>query len=213
MCNSDIFRGFVDGNGSFSTSKCRDVKGLIELFEASHVALEGENILEEAKGFSNGILREAYSTLDGELAEKVTHILELPTHWRLDWFQVKWHLKMWWKNLGLFGKLNFARDRVIESFMTGLGLVSDPKQSSYRKWWDSKEIQHLPEYMKIFFQALYDTINEMADEIQHEKGWNKVLPYLKKVAEVERGDAPSTIQCYMERRMFQRRWLEITLQT
>ncbi|TXG47435.1 hypothetical protein EZV62_026729 [Acer yangbiense] len=250
--SQDIFRGFTDGHGSFSTSKCRDIKGLIELFEASHVALEGENILEEAKGFSNGILRGAYSALDGELAAKVAHILELPTHWRLDWFQVKWHLKMyernkginstttilcelaklnfimvqathqnelkevsrWWKNLGLVGKLNFARDRVVESFMTGLGLVSDPKQSSYRKWfakaialvividdiydvygsleelqhftdavdrWDSMEIQHLPEYMKIFFQALYDTINEIANEIQHEKGWNQVLPYLKKV--------------------------------
>ncbi|KAK3198829.1 hypothetical protein Dsin_022244, partial [Dipteronia sinensis] len=250
--SQDIFRGFMDGNGSFSTSKCRDIKGLIELFEASHLALEGENILEEAKGFSNGILREAYSTLDSELAAKVAHILELPSHLRLQWFQVKWYLKMyernkdidsttillcelaklnfnmvqathqnelkevsrWWKNLGLVGKLNFARDRVIESFMTGLGLVSDPKQSSYRKWfakaialvividdiydvygsleelqhftnavdrWDSKEIQHLPEYMKIFFQALYDTINEIAKEIQHEKGWNQVLPYLKKV--------------------------------
>ncbi|TXG47436.1 hypothetical protein EZV62_026730 [Acer yangbiense] len=217
-----------------------------------HEISQGENILEEAKGFSNGILRGAYSTLDGELAAKVAHIVELPTHWRLDWFQVKWHLKLyernkginstttilcelaklnfnmvqathqnelkevsrWWKNLGLVGKLNFARDRVVESFMTGLGLVSDPKQSSYRKWfakaialvividdiydvygsleelqhftdavdrWDSNEIQHLPEYMKIFFQALHDTINEIANEIQHEKGWNQVLPYLKNV--------------------------------
>ncbi|KAK3222100.1 hypothetical protein Dsin_009125 [Dipteronia sinensis] len=87
--SQDIFRGFMDGNGSFSKSKCRDIKGLIELFEASHLALQGENILEEAKGFSNGILRGAYSTLDGELAEKVAHILELPSHCRLQWFQVK----------------------------------------------------------------------------------------------------------------------------
>ncbi|KAK2635506.1 hypothetical protein Ddye_030298 [Dipteronia dyeriana] len=245
--SQDIFRGFMDGNCSFSKSKCRDIKGLIELFEASQLAFQGENILEEAKGFSKGILREAYSTLDGELVEKVAHILELPSHCRLQWFQVKWHLKMyernkdfnssttvillcelaklnfnmvqashqnelkevsrWWENLWLVGKLNFARDRVIESFMTGLGFVYDPKQSSYRKWiakatalvivmddiydvygsleelqhftnavdrWDSKEIQHLPE-------SLYDTTNEMADEIRNEKGWNQVLPYLKKV--------------------------------
>ncbi|KAK2635505.1 hypothetical protein Ddye_030297 [Dipteronia dyeriana] len=90
----DIFRVFMDGNGSFSKSKCRYIKGLIELFEASHLAFQCENILEEAKGFSKGILREAYSTLDGELAEKVAHILELPPHSKLQWFQVKWHLKM-----------------------------------------------------------------------------------------------------------------------
>ncbi|KAK4858806.1 hypothetical protein QYF36_022337 [Acer negundo] len=192
--SQDIFRGFMDGNGSFSTSKCRDIKGLIELFEASHLSLEGENILEEAKGFSNGILMGAYSTLDGELAEKVAHILELPTHWRLDWFQVKWHLKMYEKNIDIntttilceLAKLNFNMVQAIHQ--------NELKEVSR---WDSKEIQHLPEYMKIFFQALHDTINEMADEIQHEKGWNKVLPYLKKVAEVERGDAPSAIQCFM----------------
>ncbi|KAI9186152.1 hypothetical protein LWI28_014203 [Acer negundo] len=96
--SQDILRVFMDGNGSFSTSKCRDIKRLIELFEASHLALEDENILEEAKGFSNGILREAYSTLDGELAAKVAHILELPSHLRLQWFQVKWHLKMYERN-------------------------------------------------------------------------------------------------------------------
>ncbi|KAK3198731.1 hypothetical protein Dsin_022146 [Dipteronia sinensis] len=214
--SQDIFRGFMDGNGSFSTSKCRDIKGLIELFEASHLALEGENILEEAKGFSNGILREAYSTLDSELAAKVAHILELPSHLRLQWFQVKWYLKLYERNKDIdsttillceLAKLNF--NMVQATHQNELKEVS-----SYRKWfakaialvividdiydvygsleelqhftnavdrWDSKEIQHLPEYMKIFFQVLYDTINEIAKEIQHEKGWNQVLPYLKKV--------------------------------
>ncbi|CAL5410998.1 unnamed protein product [Camellia sinensis] len=36
--------------------------------------------------------------------------------------------------------------------------------------------------MKICFQALYNTTNEVAYEIQEEKGWkNSVLPYLHKV--------------------------------
>ncbi|TXG47437.1 hypothetical protein EZV62_026731 [Acer yangbiense] len=228
--SQDIFRGFMDGSGSFSTSKCRDIKGLIELFEASHLSLEGENILEEAKGFSNGILMGAYSALDGELAEKVAHILELPTHWRLDWFQVKWHLKMyeknndinstttilcelaklnfnmvqathqnelkevsrWWKNLGLVGKLKFARDRVIESFLTGLGLVSDPKQSSYRKWF-AKAIA-----LVIVIDDIYDVYGSL-EELQHFTNdvdwlWNDLSTFK---AEVERGDTPSAIQCYM----------------
>lgn len=35
--------------------------------------------------------------------------------------------------------------------------------------------------MKISFQALYDTTNEMAYEIQKEKGWNdSALAHLKK---------------------------------
>ncbi|KAK4858837.1 hypothetical protein QYF36_022774 [Acer negundo] len=178
--SQDIFRGFMDGNGSFSTSKCRDIKGLIELFEASHVALEGENILEEAKGFSNGILRGAYSTLDGELAAKVAHILKLPTHWRLDWFQVKWHLKLYERNEGINSTTKIL---LCELAKLNFNMVQPTHQNELKEVsrWDSNEIQHLPEYMKTFFQALYDTINEIANEIQHEKGWNQVLPYLKKV--------------------------------
>ncbi|KAK9265402.1 hypothetical protein L1049_007423 [Liquidambar formosana] len=47
--------------------------------------------------------------------------------------------------------------------------------------WDSKEIQQLPECMKICFQTLYNTTNEVAYEIEKEQGWSKVLPLLKKV--------------------------------
>ncbi|KAL5772376.1 hypothetical protein ACOSQ2_012300 [Xanthoceras sorbifolium] len=218
--SQDIFKGFMDENGTFSKSKCRDIKGLIELFEASHLALEGENILDEAK---------------------LAYVLELPSHWRLQWFEVKWNINMyeknkdmntilrklaklnfnmvqathqnelkevskWWKNLGLSGKLNFARDRVIESYMTGLGLVSDPKQSSsaqtylkpstkgialvividdiYDVYGSLEELQHLTNavdgvYIKTFFQALYDIINEMAYEIEDEKGWNQWADHTK----------------------------------
>lgn len=47
--------------------------------------------------------------------------------------------------------------------------------------WDPKEIQRLPKCMKLGFQALYDTINQMANEIEKEKGWKGVLPNLTKV--------------------------------
>lgn len=45
--------------------------------------------------------------------------------------------------------------------------------------WDSKEIQQLPESMKLCFQVLQDTTNAVANEIQKEKGWDNVLPMLQ----------------------------------
>ncbi|XP_031247510.1 alpha-farnesene synthase-like, partial [Pistacia vera] len=248
--SQDIFSGFMDEDGSFSTTKCRDAKGLIELFEASNLALEGENILDKAKVFSIGTLKDIHCcNLDSELAEKVAHALELPLHRRVPWFEVRWHMNAyekekqmnasllelaklnfnrvqatlqndlrevsrWWRNLGLIEKLKFTRDRLVESFMCAVGLVYEAEFSCFRIWltkvvifilviddiydiygslqqlqhftnavdiWDSKEIEHLPECMKISFQALYDTTNEIAYEIQ-KKGWNdSVLPQLKKV--------------------------------
>nr|UFQ06454.1 alpha-farnesene synthase [Zanthoxylum ailanthoides] len=249
--SQDVFNGFMNENGTFSMSKCADIKGLIELFEASYIAFEGESILDEAKVFSRNSLKGIHSSLNGtdQLAQRVAKVLELPSHWRVPWYEVRWQINLyekekhmnkvllelaklnfnmvqatlqkdlmelsrWWRNLGLIENLNFSRDRLVESFLCAVGLVHEPKFSCFRKWlakviifvlviddiydiygsleelkhftnavdrWDSRDIQHLPECMKRSFQALYETTNEVANEIQKEKGWNRILPHLRKV--------------------------------
>lgn len=44
--------------------------------------------------------------------------------------------------------------------------------------WKPDGIDELPECMKICFWTLFNTTEEMAIEIQKEKGWSRVLPYL-----------------------------------
>ncbi|KAG9133119.1 hypothetical protein Leryth_025909 [Lithospermum erythrorhizon] len=41
-------------------------------------------------------------------------------------------LKRWWKQLGLVDKLSFARDRPLECFLWTVGILPEPKYSSYR---------------------------------------------------------------------------------
>lgn len=36
--------------------------------------------------------------------------------------------------MGLIENLNFSRDRLVESFLCAVGLVHEPKFSSFRKW-------------------------------------------------------------------------------
>ncbi|XVE51203.1 hypothetical protein DITRI_Ditri02bG0020800 [Diplodiscus trichospermus] len=96
---TDVFEAFLDEKGIFSSTKCTEIKGLLELFEASHLAVEGENILDEAKFFSTETLRSVYSSPDANLAKQVAHALELPTHWRVQWFDVKWHITMCESNI------------------------------------------------------------------------------------------------------------------
>ncbi|XVF27780.1 hypothetical protein REPUB_Repub14bG0138300 [Reevesia pubescens] len=112
--SQDVFKAFSDEKGAFSVSKCAEIKGLLELFEASYLAFEGENILDEAKAFSTETLRSInYSTLDTNLAKEVAHALELSTHWRVQWFDVKWHITMYKNNKNIdkmlleLAKLNF----------------------------------------------------------------------------------------------------------
>ncbi|XP_059439290.1 alpha-farnesene synthase-like [Corylus avellana] len=248
--SQDMFSGFMDEKtGAFRKSIHANFKGMLELLEASYLALEGENILDEAKQLSTAILKENTCNLDGNLAKQVAHALELPSQRRVQWFDVKWHINVyekdrhmnpillefaklnfniiqatlqkdlrelsrWWRNLGVTENLNFARDRLVETFMCSVGFAFEPRNKCFRKWltkvlnliaviddvydvygtleelnhfttavnrWDVRETQELPECMKICFLALYNTTNELANEIQTGKRGNQLLPHLKKV--------------------------------
>ncbi|KAI9114139.1 hypothetical protein K1719_014789 [Acacia pycnantha] len=151
-----------------------EIKGLIELLEASHLALESENILEEVRTFAINSLKKSASTKllnSSDVSKHMVHhhALELPSHWRVEWFQVKRHIKeleknhnnyhillelaklnfnivqanlqkevkelsRWWKNLGLEKELNFARNRMVESFTCAAGVSYEPKFKCLRKW-------------------------------------------------------------------------------
>ena len=45
--------------------------------------------------------------------------------------------------------------------------------------WDIKAVENLPDYMKLCFLALYNTVNEMVYDTLKEQGEN-VLPYVTK---------------------------------
>ncbi|KAK8273631.1 hypothetical protein V6Z12_D10G019200 [Gossypium hirsutum] len=120
-----------------SITKCSDIKGLLELFEASYLAFEGETILDEAKAFSMEALRNVYPTLDLNLAKEVAHALELPMHWRVQWFDVKWRITMYEtynKNIDKrfleLAKLNFNTVQAI--------LQKDLREIS--RWWRNLRI-------------------------------------------------------------------------
>ncbi|XP_056161806.1 (E,E)-alpha-farnesene synthase-like [Syzygium oleosum] len=168
VVSQDELRMFKEGRNTLNGSNCEDVEDMIELLEASHLALEGENILDEAKAFSTGIVRERVSGLDGQLLKRAVHALELPMHWRVQWFDIKWQIGLyeqqedkqsnllelaklnfntvqathqrdlrdisrWWRDLGLIEHVNFARDRLVESFLCALGLSQGSRFSSLRK--------------------------------------------------------------------------------
>nr|WCL15130.1 terpene synthase HlTPS3 [Humulus lupulus] len=183
--SQDMFIGYkaVDCRKGRHKITSAEVKVMIELSEASDVAFECENTLIEAKVCAEENLKFTFSNIDGiscnnnkYLPKHVAHALELPPHWRVQWFDVKWQieahehggennintdssttsllvdlaklnfnmvqatlqkdireLSSWWKNLGLSEKLDFARDRLVESFMCTVGLAFQPEYKCLRK--------------------------------------------------------------------------------
>ncbi|KAL1075341.1 hypothetical protein V6Z11_D11G355100 [Gossypium hirsutum] len=132
-----------------------DVKGLLELYEASHLRVHGEDILEEALGFTTTHLglAKAAGAIEYPLSALVSHVLQpirkgLPrlearrfiSIYRDDASHNKTLLKfaeldfnLWRKSLDLPTKLPFVRDILIEAYFWALGVDFEPQYSFARE--------------------------------------------------------------------------------
>ncbi|XP_004309672.1 PREDICTED: (E,E)-alpha-farnesene synthase-like isoform X2 [Fragaria vesca subsp. vesca] len=135
--SQDIFGRFMDEMGTLKKSTSGNVKGMIELLEASNLAFEGEDILEKAQAFLIATLRDTntmWDEIDSSISKHVTCSLELSSQRRVQWFNVKWHIKAYEKNrtnqpymttLLELAKLNFNEVQAT--------LQKDLREAS--KWW------------------------------------------------------------------------------
>ncbi|KAJ0984440.1 hypothetical protein J5N97_002796 [Dioscorea zingiberensis] len=243
----DVFFEFMNNNGSFKEELSKDLKGLQSLYEASHMAVEGEELLSQAMEFSKQHLKASMQYLDPNLAQQVGMTLAFPRQRMMERFEARRfiehfsqdfrknspiielatldfnsvqslyqkeiiELKRWWRELGLTKKLPFGRDRPLECFLWTVGLFPEPNFSECRievakavaillvlddvydsygsldelilftdavQRWDIQAIEHLPEYMKICYMALYNSINVTGYKILKEHGWF-IIPQLTK---------------------------------
>lgn len=80
---TEVFDKFKSKNGRFMDDISHDIIGLLSLYEASHLGIEGEDELEEARRFSAIHLKSVVRNLEGDLADEVHQSLEVPLHWRM----------------------------------------------------------------------------------------------------------------------------------
>ncbi|KAI7730777.1 hypothetical protein M8C21_020882, partial [Ambrosia artemisiifolia] len=77
----DVFKQYKDENGSFKESLTSDVEGLLELYEATYLKVEGEVVLEDALVFTRTHLEKIANNLTQTNSVLSTHIhdaLKLP---------------------------------------------------------------------------------------------------------------------------------------
>ena len=74
----DIFKKFKDANGNFKESLIADVPGMLSLYEATHLRVHGEEILEEALVFTTNHLELAISQVSCPLKAQISEALERP---------------------------------------------------------------------------------------------------------------------------------------
>ncbi|KAL0921621.1 hypothetical protein M5K25_008711 [Dendrobium thyrsiflorum] len=111
-----LVRRFKNESGGFNINIMNDVKGMLSLYEASYLAVEGEDDLDAAMEFTtkhlSNYLKEPL-LINPLLVEQISHALELPSHWRMSRLHTRWFIDAYERqenmnpNLLEFAKLDF----------------------------------------------------------------------------------------------------------
>nr|XP_048323773.1 sesquiterpene synthase 14-like [Ziziphus jujuba var. spinosa] len=80
---ADVYKKFTNEEGKFNKALANDAKGTLSLYEAGHLRVHGEQILEEALTFtathlSSSSLRLTTTKLSPPLATQIKHAIKQP---------------------------------------------------------------------------------------------------------------------------------------
>ncbi|KAA8536396.1 hypothetical protein F0562_028874 [Nyssa sinensis] len=94
--SQEVLECFKDKTGSFKASLCEDTKGMLYLYEASYLSINGESNLDLAREFTTKHLtKNLEQDMDQNLAILVQHALELPLHWRVLRLEARWFIDVY----------------------------------------------------------------------------------------------------------------------
>ncbi|KAL9244724.1 hypothetical protein vseg_018466 [Gypsophila vaccaria] len=80
----DIFKKFMTNEeGKFKETISKDIRGILSLYEAAHVRIHGDDILDEAINFTTNILKSSSSSLGdfSKFSKQVTHAMKQALHY------------------------------------------------------------------------------------------------------------------------------------
>ncbi|TKY59377.1 (3S,6E)-nerolidol synthase 1 [Spatholobus suberectus] len=168
----DIFDKFWDSKGKLKQTLCDDIYGLIALFEASQLSIEGEDYLHEAEESSRQYLNTWLSRYhDHPQVKFVADSLRYPIHKSLSRFTptiLQLEKKGWTSSLQELSKID-------TEMISSLHL----KEISAVSKWDVAATEQLPDYMKGRCKALYDITIEFAFKTHIKHGWNPISTLIK----------------------------------
>ncbi|KAK5786663.1 hypothetical protein PVK06_041302 [Gossypium arboreum] len=160
---AETFNKFKDEKGNFKESLIGDVKGMLELYEAAHFQLHGENILEEALSFTKFHLKLAETTVDYPLSAQIANALKRPLRKSVPRLIARSYISIYEaygtqdENLMKFAKLDFK-------ILQHLHKMEINKINR----WDTNCIDLLPDYMKLWYSETLNVYKDMEDLMSKE---------------------------------------------
>ncbi|XP_022143531.1 (-)-germacrene D synthase-like isoform X1 [Momordica charantia] len=109
----EIFNRFTNENGDFKESMVKDQRGILSLYQASHLGMNGENILDKALAFTTTHLQAIAMDASSPFAEEAKYSLKWPIYKAVPRFTARNHISLYDKDplknnvLLSFAKLDF----------------------------------------------------------------------------------------------------------
>ncbi|CAL9084310.1 unnamed protein product [Musa textilis] len=137
-----VFNRFMDEKGNLKASLRHQTEGLVSLYEASHLAKEGEHVLEEAINFTTKQLKSLMEgPLEPHLREHVAHALELPLNWRMPRLQTRWFIEACQRE----AKMNPVLLELAKLDFNRVQLIYQRELREVSRWWSNLGLaQRLP---------------------------------------------------------------------
>ena len=111
---TEVFEKFTNKEGKFKPELSENIKGMVDIYEASQLSITGEHILAEAEKFSGKVLKEKVDCIDSHGDKLVKRTLEHPFHKSFALFTARnflgdFHDKnLWLSSFQEIAKMNFS---------------------------------------------------------------------------------------------------------
>ncbi|KAJ0796074.1 putative (-)-beta-caryophyllene synthase [Helianthus annuus] len=153
----DIFKVYKDENGSFKESLASDVEGLLELYEATYLKVQGEVVLEDALVFTRTHLNKIANDLtqtNSVLSSHIQDALKLPLQKRVPRLEALCYIPF-------YQQQSCHNESLLKLAKLGFNLVQSlhkKELSHLSRWWKSLVPNNLPyvrdRLVESFFWAL-----------------------------------------------------------
>ncbi|XP_077213022.1 putative terpene synthase 2 isoform X2 [Tasmannia lanceolata] len=170
--SSDVFLKFMDDEGNFNVILASDALGMLNLYEAAHLSTQGEIVLDNALAFTAKHLQSMIPHLSPTLARHVEKSLELPLQKSLPRPNARQYIT-------LYQEQSTKNEVLLELAKLDFNLLQSIHQRELRdiSRWDIGAMDQLPEYMKVYFHALVNTVSEIEEGLTPDEKYR--ITYLK----------------------------------
>ncbi|MFS7953441.1 putative (-)-beta-caryophyllene synthase [Helianthus anomalus] len=153
----NVFKEYKDENGSFKESLASDVEGLLELYQATYLKVQGEVVLEDALVFTRFHLNKIANDLtqtNSVLSSHIQDALKLPLQKRLPRLEALRYIRF-------YQQQSCHNESLLKLAKLGFNLVQSlhkKELSHLSRWWKSLVPNNLPyvrdRLVESFFWAL-----------------------------------------------------------